>query len=280
MNPVETFEVNGLTVKIFQDPDAQNPESMTDSPVWLGHYHRQFWNSPKELPFSNGPGFVDWYKGYQGEEREYDDLSGPDAASFLKKRAEEMQAQWAVFIVRAYIHSGVSLALEGSLDHARMPDQQWDVSRCGVVLIDKLKWHGDLPPGAEAPVEDAKYWRDIAEAHIKEWNQYLSGEVYGYAVKDGESNEVDSCWGFYGIEAAREAGREHAEACFAEITRKSAEFDAFCGELRQEILDELVHDAKSEEASAINNDGKNAQVQYLLDTGFTRELLRERAGGS
>ena len=46
--------------------------------------------------------------------------------------------------------------------------------------------------------------------------------------------------------------------------------------LGEDLLDGLVHDVKSEEAASINNDGKEAQVRFLLDSGFTREdLLRE-----
>ena len=32
----------------------------------------------------------------------------------------------------------------------------------------------------------------------------------------------------------------------------------------QEELDDLVHDAKGEEAAEINNQGKEAQIDYLL----------------
>lgn len=33
---------------------------------------------------------------------------------------------------------------------------------------------------------------------IDEWNQYLSGDVYGFKLLDENQNEIDSCWGFYG----------------------------------------------------------------------------------
>ena len=38
----------------------------------------------------------------------------------------------------------------------------------------------------------------------------------------------------------------------------------------QEELDELVHDMKSEEAADINNRGKEAQINYLLE-GYEEE---------
>jgi hypothetical protein len=36
---------------------------------------------------------------------------------------------------------------------------------------------------------------------------------------------------------------------------------------RQEVLDELVHDAKDDEAAAICNAGEHEQLAYLLDDG-------------
>lgn len=275
---VETFEVQGLSVEIHTDPGPSDPEAMTDAPVWLGHFHRQFWRAPEELPFSNGEQFVAWYARYNADEREREDEV---SVAEMRARAEEMQEQWEVFIVRAYIHGSVSLALEGSGAHTRMPDQQWDVSRCGVILIDKVKWHERIgtPPAPEDGVTvDQTDWRKIAEAHVKEWNQYLGGEVYGYVVKDGVADEVDSCWGFYGIEDAREEGRAAAEASAEQLKKEAQEFEKFCESLDEETLDELVIDAKSAEASAINNEGKEAQVRYLLEFGVTKQRLQNEAG--
>jgi ribosomal protein L29 len=35
--------------------------------------------------------------------------------------------------------------------------------------------------------------------------------------------------------------------------------------MSEEELDEIVHDLKSEEAAEINNQGKDAQIQYILN---------------
>jgi hypothetical protein len=75
--------------------------------------------------------------------------------------------------VLAYIHSEVRLSL-GS--HSR----GFDSSFKGFVLVSKEHW----PLEIEA-VKSAKHL-------IDEWNQYLSGEVYGYEAGGA------SCWGFYG----------------------------------------------------------------------------------
>jgi hypothetical protein len=39
---------------------------------------------------------------------------------------------------------------------------------------------------------------------VETWNQYLSGDVYGFIIEDGEGTDVDSCWGFYGLETVKQ----------------------------------------------------------------------------
>lgn len=46
------------------------------------------------------------------------------------------------------------------------------------------------------------------EAEVKVYDDYLTGEVYGYVIEDDEGEEVESCWGFYGEEDAQQSGQE------------------------------------------------------------------------
>lgn len=40
-------------------------------------------------------------------------------------------------------------------------------------------------------------------SEVKIYDNYLTGEVYGYMVEDDEENHIDSCWGFYGDEGKK-----------------------------------------------------------------------------
>ncbi len=96
-----------------------------------------------------------------------------------------------VFPLYAYIHSGVSLSLGRSYPH----NCPWDTSMRGFVLVKR-----------------AEFWskakaRKAADSIVSEWNQYLSGDVWGYVVKDAQDNEVDSCWGFYGFQYCEDEAR-------------------------------------------------------------------------
>jgi len=45
--------------------------------------------------------------------------------------------------------------------------------------------------------------------------------------------------------------------------------------LMDEALDELVHEEASKVGSAINNEGREAQVRYLLEKGYTHEEITQ-----
>jgi hypothetical protein len=45
------------------------------------------------------------------------------------------------------------------------------------------------------------------KAEVEEYDQYLQGDVWGYVIKK-DDEEIDSCWGFYGLEYAKECAKE------------------------------------------------------------------------
>jgi len=95
-----------------------------------------------------------------------------------------------VFKVYAYIHGGVSLSVETH----DFPDARWDVSMNGFALVKRQK--GSYTREKALPT---------AQAVVDKWNQYLSGDVYGYKIfnlgLDGKKgDEVDSSWGYYSLD--------------------------------------------------------------------------------
>jgi hypothetical protein len=112
----------------------------------------------------------------------------------------DVHMEYDVFKVYAYIHSGVQL----SLTPFSCP---WDSGPIGYLFARK----GD----AASP-----------ESFIKAWNDFLSGNVYGFVVESG-GVQIDSCWGFYSdyntsgclSEARASAARELASrAACAQLT--------------------------------------------------------------
>ncbi|MFA7367872.1 MAG: hypothetical protein WC008_06130 [Bacilli bacterium] len=178
-----------------------------------------------------------FYKGYKIKIRQDEDCESPndweDENLFLvydhrqftvKRKGFEPQdiyensltyeKNYWVLPVEAYIHSGVSLSLFSGTKQCR-----WDSSVSGYILASKEEF------------KDLETAKTATEGLIKTWNQYLSGEIYGFIIEkpntiysiskeefdtlcitgtfsseaflqvaeeDTDWEEVDSCWGYYG----------------------------------------------------------------------------------
>lgn len=111
--------------------------------------------------------------------------NGNDARATFED--EEFKAKYHVFVLNSYIHSGVALSLSNGYPF----NDQWDGGQIGFVFAEKESW---------ATEDEA---RKAAETYVETWNQYLSGDVWGFVIEDADGNDVDSCWGLYGLKYAR-----------------------------------------------------------------------------
>jgi len=70
----------------------------------------------------------------------------------------------------------------------------WDSGQVGFIYISKDKIRGKW--------EEKIY--EYLKSEVKTYDQYLTGDVYGFVIEDQDGDVIDSCWGFYGEEYARE----------------------------------------------------------------------------
>ncbi len=83
--------------------------------------------------------------------------------------------------------------------------EAWDSGQVGFIYCTQkeidFEWGGDKKRAEE-------YLRQEVETYDK----YLTGDVYGITVtnpKDGE--EIENCWGFYGLDHAKEEANDRAD---------------------------------------------------------------------
>jgi len=147
------------TITIHTDEDAQPPNEWQDDNLFLVHYHRDF-------------------------QVESDVITESECAQlYCEQMPISQQDDYHIFWLTAHIHGGVYLYL-GNIAEAPFDAGGWDTSHCGAVLVSKKEW------------ADETKAHDAAQSIVNEWNDYLSGNVYGYTI-DGDICD-DSCWGFYG----------------------------------------------------------------------------------
>lgn len=92
-----------------------------------------------------------------------------------------------------YDHSGITMNTTGF-------SCPWDSGQVGWIYITKEKIHQEY--GWKRITEKrAEKIREYLRNEVKGYDQYLTGDIYGYRITDIETEEeVDSCWGYYGVE--------------------------------------------------------------------------------
>lgn len=184
--PVEVIKHEGLTVKIYTDPNASPPDEYGDNNAFLVHYHRDFWQENKDVLSEN-----DLRDLYLNEKTD---------------KTIELKRKYHIFPVSALIHSGVYLKL--GYKGFSSDSGGWGTSHVGAIFLAREEWKAK------------KKALSFAEGLIEEWNQYLSGEVYGYVVEDVDGEHLDSCWGYYGLEDCIAEGKGSVESHASEILKK------------------------------------------------------------
>lgn len=183
----EKIEGN-LRLRIFQDSDVRNPREEFDHVASFIMFHRRYNFGDKNISALEG----------------LEEITPETVAEFCKR--EDVTAL-PVYMID---HSGLSVST-GSFGCP------WDSGQIGFIFVtdEKLKQEGiDLDRAEE-----------ILKSEVKELDQWLTGDVYGFVVerraecdscKHVEWEHVDSCWGFYGYVEAEQEGLSVLKSCVKE----------------------------------------------------------------
>lgn len=178
MKPVETIPCeHGVTIKVYQDTDAQSPNDYDGESVFLWSDDSDLCLIERKDGLSTG-----CIKGVSKGDLMCDGIGGP--------------TEYAVF--------PVGIGYRGDCLNRLGNDISGDADAIerGTAFI--LVCRADFPPDHDL--------RAAAKACFDEWNTYLSGDVYGYVIEDAEGEELDSLWCLYGLDYAIEQAKEAAES--------------------------------------------------------------------
>jgi hypothetical protein len=221
-----------------------NPDDPREDQDWLGTmacWHRSYklgdeqpkcdpeehirnlvgWDEEKEEAILNF-----WYNKYQAARWRENIQSGEDlwdvARSKVKERiAEEFDRLFISLPTFLYDHGGISMSTGGF-------SCPWDSGQVGFIYVSREKVCEEYRWKVITKKREEKI-RGYLRDEVKVYDQYLTGDVYGYKVYEALPGlrealsisdddlqdfvedidlkfceEVDSCWGFYGEESAKE----------------------------------------------------------------------------
>jgi hypothetical protein len=169
MEATETKTVGKYKIEIFPDEDARSPRVDMDNLGTMVCFNSRYRLGDKHN-YS-----IDDYESW--DELESDIIKTEKVAVILP--------------LMIYDHSGITMYVGTSGD-------RWDSSFVGFIFISKEKARKEYG------------WKNITKARkqkleeylrgeVKTYDQYLTGDVYGFRITDTDTEEeVDSCWGYYG----------------------------------------------------------------------------------
>lgn len=186
-----------ITVEVFPDSEPQNPRDWDNYGI-VACAHRRYSLSDEgaEIPSNE---FASW----------------DEVEQYLIKEcgAEVILPLWL------YDHGGISISTRSFIGRAHHAN--WDSGRVGFIYATRdtitcMQGWKKLTKERRAKVE--KYLR----GEIDIYDQYLTGDVFGYSVAvDGEV--VDSCYGFFGEEFAKEEAITSAKHCIERVLEEELE---------------------------------------------------------
>ena len=230
--------------QIVTDDTPESPRDF-DNLGTMACWHRQYSLGdvqPKEAPQDYVANLIGWDEDKQqavydywfgrgsGTNKELHDY----AQGKLQERVqEEFDRRFINLPLYLYDHSGISMST-GSFSCP------WDSGQVGLIYVskEKVRQEYNIKHVTQAWVEKI---RGYLKGEVKTYDQYLTGDVWGFQVfevpegvdpeelEEGELEEVESCYGFFGEEAAEEEAKANVayyEEHYSELMfkRQQAEY--------------------------------------------------------
>ena len=163
--PIESEKYQGLNIEIFQDDNAWNPRAECDCFGSMVCFHRNY-----DLGDKNH------------------DYCTPESLTEAIDRGKLLAIP--LFL---YDHSGITIRC-GDSNPFSCP---WDSGQLGYIVVSHEKILKEFNRKHITPslLEKA---RKILVGEVKCYDNYITGNVYGYRITNNDGNELDSCWGYIG----------------------------------------------------------------------------------
>ncbi len=185
MEAIETTRKGNYILEIFQD-DSYNSPRTWDPLGTMVCFHRRY---------------------NLGDKHDY---NKDDYSTWTEMKEAIIEGENAKIILPLYLydHSGITIST-GSFSCG------WDSGQVGWIFAseDRIKKECNVDVITDDVLDKVT---KMLEGEVETYDQYLTGDVYGYRISKIDKcnhghehkDEIDSCWGFYGMDSVEEAGKE------------------------------------------------------------------------
>jgi len=159
---------NGNTLEVIQDTNPINPRKELDNMGTMVCFHTKY---------------------ILGDDHEF---SASDFYNWedMEKKLSKLLDAAIILPIYMYDHSGITIKTTPF-------NCPWDSGQIGYILVSKATVRNEYKV-KRISKQKLELVEKVLLSEIKEYNQYLTGDVYGYQLFDEAGQEISSCWGFFG----------------------------------------------------------------------------------
>lgn len=166
------------TLEIIQDENPENPIAEGYMVSTLAMFHKRYVLGGKNHGIDD-EAFNSW----------------DEMEAYIRKEKDAA----VVLPIYMYDHSGLTIS------HTPF-SCNWDSGQVGFGYITKAQCREEL--NCKRVGMNARHWAEKRiKAEIKTYDQYLTGDVWGYVIRDDNGMEIEACWGFYGHDYCEQEGK-------------------------------------------------------------------------
>ncbi len=203
MKPVETYTHRGCRVLVFNDENPIDPRVDSHNFGTMICWHNRYILGDQQ-PKVNPTHYMRWLAGVTVDAEDHDKIPEEHITRILEK-------YFVMLPLYLYDHSGITMS-------TGLFSCGWDSGQVGFIYVslenarknwmlpDPAGWDyvmpGDMEPYNKGTLRECA--ARLLKMEVQNYDQFLTGQVYGYQTKDWEGNNIDSGWGFFGSEETKE----------------------------------------------------------------------------
>jgi len=121
-----------------------------------------------------------------------------------------------------YDHSGISMSTGRQYPF----DCPWDSGQVGYIYVEAATIKKEY--SAKRITKNVRQKvRELLECEVKAFDQFLTGDIYGYDIEDADGDSLDTCWGFYGFEYAKLQAMNALDYWVKEMAKREREANKY-----------------------------------------------------
>lgn len=194
--PIEAIEYKGFEIRIYPDIDPESPREW-DNMGKMVCWHRRYNLGDEQPKYDPLDYMVDVLNHEQQLANDYENIPEDKIEKMFNKIAISLP-------LYLYDHSGITMNTTGF-------SCPWDSGQVGFIYVlkkDVLKEWNKKKMSKQLYEKAVK----VLKQEVETYDQYLRGDVYGFQIIEPYTdNNLDSCWGFYGLDYCIQEAKDVAD---------------------------------------------------------------------